>query len=373
MLKTHLFWSEWVEGHERLDTAVVCDSSFVYWTLETPDEKPATKIEWTIYDVTDGKKAGVNADVKNMKTENPASGNKHDHQYQFILPDEKDAPKKHQFFEYEIQAVLHRDRLLCDGDDDTDTMKTTVRVTRIYNDTLRRVVCVGDTLRFFYDSLYNQADLSKYEPGQMAATKFVGAKKGQGDKYLDKWKYQVEVGKYDTLSRHYLSQAGCDSTMTLVLFVCDTFQFFDTIHLCSNQDTLYHERTIRGSSYKTTDTVDIPVHFYAQTCECQLSEFADKFRDKNGNPFKGCDSIYHLHLFVHPSYTVHDTDTVCLNVDGKATHHWTYGPKSRTVTQDDLAWSDGFAALIGTFRDTIPTKTCAECKDGGCDSILVSM
>ena len=367
-------WTEWMEKKERLDTAVVCDSSFVYWTLETPSEKPAKKIEWTIYDVTDGKKPGVNADIKNAKTEDPASGNtKHDYQYQFILPDEKDAPKKHQFFEYEIQAVLHRDRQLCTDDEDIDTLKTTVRVTRIYNDTLYRVVCVGDTLKFFYDSLYNQSDLNLYRPDS-AATKFVGVKKGQGDKYIEPWVYQVEVGKYDTLSRHYLSQAGCDSTMTLVLMVCDTFQFFDTIHLCHNQDTLYHDQRIRGQRYKLTDTVDIDVPFKTHACECQLSEFANKFRDKNGRPFNGCDSTYHLHLFVHPNYVIPFRDTVCLTPEGKGTYTWTKergGMYGRTFTEQDLTWSAADGAYKGVFRDSTYTKTCRECNDGkhGCDSI----
>ena len=366
-------WTEWMEKKERLDTAVVCDSSFVYWTLETPAEKPATKIEWTIYDVTDGKKAGVNADIKNRKTEDPASGIKHDYQYQFILPDEKNEPKKHQFFEYEIQAVLYRNRLLCTEDEDIDTMKTTVRVTRVYNDTVYRVVCVGDTLRFFYDSLYNQSDLSQYAPDS-AATKFAGVKKGQGDKYVKPWVYQVEAGKYDTLSRHYLSQAGCDSTMTLVLFVCDTFQYFDTIHLCHNQDTLYHNKRIRGRNYKTTDTVDIDVPFKAQTCECQLSEFASKFRDKNGNTFNGCDSTYHLHLFIHPDYLISFRDTVCLNSDGTGSYTWTKakgGMHGKTFTEKDLTWSAADGAFKGVFRDSTFTQTCKECNHGqhGCDSI----
>ena len=359
--------SEWIET--RLDTAIVCDSTLVKWAVETPTERPITLIDWFIYDVTDGK--GLTAPI-DRKTNQPASNNKQLFEHQFILPEEEEESRK-QFYEYEIQAVLHRNRLLCTDTDDTDTLKTTVRVTRVYNDTVYRVVCVGDTMRFFYDSLYNQTDYSQFSPTERAATKLVGVKKGQGDKYIKPWVYQVEVGKYDTLSRHYVSQAGCDSLMTLVLYVCDTFQFFDTIHLCSNQDTLYHERTIRGRNYKSTDTVDINVPFKAQTCECQLSEFADKFRDKNGHPFKGCDSTYHLHLFVHPSHVIQFRDTMCLSPSGKATYEWPiqYGTKKKIITQDDLEWSEADQALKGVFRDSMLTRTCPECYGGqrGCDSI----
>lgn len=359
---------EWIEP--RLDTAVVCDSSWVYWAVETPAERPVGIIDWLIYDVT-GKQKPSPTNLIKQYTKDVHGETKHAWNYQFILPEEE-LENRHQFFEYEIQAILTRERLLCTDTKDYDTLKTTVRVTRIYNDTLRRVVCVGDTLKFFHDSLPNPEDLSQHS-SEIHSTKFIGVKKGQGDRYLEPWHYQVEVGKYDTLSRHYLSQAGCDSTITLVLYVCDTFQFHDTIHLCHNKQLEYNGKTINGSSYKSTDTVDIKVPFYTSVCDCQLGTSAGKFRDKNGNIFNGCDSTYFLHLYVHPDYLLRDTVTLCLDNDGKATYDWSiqYGTKTKTITETTpgMVWNEAKKAYFGVFRDSMQTKTCPDCENGGCDSI----
>ena len=361
-------WDEWMPDHEQLDTAIVCDSSFVYWTLETEIERPATQIEWLLFDVTDGKKPTGTPEASSI-TPPAATATKHDWQYEFILPEEE-MEDRHQFFEYELQTVLHRERIMCDGED-LDTLKTTVRVTRIYNDTLYRVVCVGDSLEFFYDSLYNQDNLTLYNPDS-AATKFVGVKQGQGTHYLEPWKYQVEVGTYHTFTRNYLSQAGCDSTMTLILFVCDTFQYFDTIHLCTNQDTVYQKRTFRGASLNR-DTTEVDISWKTKACECQLGPWADKFRDKRGRPFNGCDSTYHLTLIRHESYVIPFRDTVCLDKDGHGSYTWSiqYETKTRTITESDLSWDPAYGALVGVFRDSMYTQTCAECNGGlhGCDSI----
>ena len=363
-------WDEWVEGKEQLDTAVVCDSTTVRWAIETPAEKPFTQIEWFLYDVTDGKRPGTGS-VEASTTQTAASGQtKYTWAHQFILPEE-DPSSRHQFFEYELQTIIHRERLMCSGED-ADTLKTTVRVTRIYNDTVYRVVCVGDTLRFFYDSLYNQADLSLHRHDS-AATKFVGVKKGQGDQYLEPWKYQVEVGKYDTLSRHYLSQAGCDSSMTLVLFVCDTFQFYDTIHLCRNQDTLYHGQTYRGKDF-AKDTIDLVVPFTTKTCDCQTGPHANKFRNKNGGPFNGCDSTYYLHLIIHPSYELTKVDTMCYNNTPDKKYAWSikYGTEIMYIDSatPGMNWNEKLHAWEGTFYDELKTTDCPECRGGlgGCDS-----
>ena len=116
----------------------------VSWAVETPAEKPIEKIEWAIYDVTGVKGAENGKFVEGFLINGPITGNKQEYEYQFILPEE-DIEDRHQFFEYEVQAVLYRDQLMCGGED-IDTLKTTVRVTRQFNDTLYRIVCLGDTL-----------------------------------------------------------------------------------------------------------------------------------------------------------------------------------------------------------------------------------
>ena len=367
-------WNEWIEGKERLDTAIICDSMSVSWAVETPAEKPIEKIEWAIYDVTGVKGAENGKIVKGFPINGPITGNKQEYEYQFILPEE-DIEDRHQFFEYEVQAVLYRDQLMCGGED-IDTLKTTVRVTRQFNDTLYRIVCLGDTLRFFHDSMPDQRDLSIL--GDHAeGTRFVTVKKGEGEGYVEPWVYKLESGKRYTFHRDYQTQAGCDSLVTLEVFVCDTFRFVDTIHLCDNQDTLYHGKIFRGEKSKSAfggevikkDTV-LLVKFKTEQCACQQEE---------GFPtFNGCDSIYELHLFIHPTYYFEKTDTMCYNENPDSLYKWPiqYGSTDRTIGLKDtidgsMKWDAAAQAWIGTFRDTMFTQTCAECNGGlkGCDSI----
>ena len=367
-------WNEWMEGHERLDTAIICDSMSVSWAVETPAEKTIKQITWSIFDVTDTHGAENGTILDGFPKNGAITGNRHEYEYQFILPEE-DMDDRHQFFEYEIQAILYRDQLMC-GDEDTDTLKTTVRVTRQFNDTIYRIVCLGDTLRFFRDSLYDQRDLSLV--GDHAErTRFITVKEGEGDGYKDKWLYQLESGKRYTFHREYQSQAGCDSLVTLEVFVCDTFRFVDTIHLCENQDTLYHEKVFQGTKYNgprggtviDRDSV-LLVKFKTTQCACQQEE---------GFPaFKGCDSIYELHIFIHPTYLYSDTDTMCYNANPDSLYLWPiqYGTDVRKIGLKDtidgsMAWNEAAQAWIGTFRDTMQTKTCPDCYGGlrGCDSI----
>lgn len=374
-------WNEWIEGKERIDTAVVCDSSTVYWTLESPKERPVKQIEWSLYNITDGERTllkGFPYSVSPAKTDT-----KHKYEYRFILPEEP-MEDRHQFFEYELEAVIHRDQAMC-GDEDRDTFKTVTRVTRMFNDTIWRAICIGDTLFFFNDSLYTQGDLSKYEAGKKDSTRFVATKTTEPND--GKWIWKVNSGQYE-FQRQYLSQFGCDSIITLELFVCDTFRFVDTIHLCSNQDTLYHETIFRGKDYKgkrpgskivkvTEDTTVQYVRFKTDSCDCQKGDLAKKYKTKDGEKFQGCDSIYELHLYIHKSYDLHIRDTLNYKENPDSTYKWKI--ERDGVTRDSLIkrdtpgmkWNENAQAWIGNFSDTLYTKTCKECNEGqhGCDSI----
>lgn len=375
-------WNEWVQGKERLDTAVVCDSSTVFWTLESPVERPISYIDWSIYDVTDGKREWIEGYPQ--RTNPTASQVKHKHEHQFILPEEP-IETRHQFFEYELELILHRNQLMCGGEE-LDTFRTVTRVTRIFNDTAWRAICMGDTLEYFYDSLYTQSDLTKFRPGKKEATKFIATKSGEVN--TKDWEWNVGLGKYE-FQRTYVSQFGCDSIVTLELFVCDTFRFVDTIHLCSNQDTLYHNLLFRGYDYTgsrddypyrkvTQDTTTQIVSYRTKFCDCQTSEEKEKYLDKNKDKFKGCDSIYELHLFIHKSYEIHITDTMRYEIQTDSVYHWKI--ERDGVQRDSLItkyspgmeWDEKAQAWIGYFGDTLRTKTCNECNNGnpkGCDSI----
>ena len=376
-------WNEWTEGKGRLDTAIVCDSSTVYWTIETPEEKPVTGITWNLYDVTDGKREIVSDDIFPFE-DNSVSATKHKHEYQFILPEEEDIKKRHQFIDYELEIILHRSPIICENED-LDTLRSVTRVTRIFNDTTWRAICMGDTLQFFNDSLYTQGDLTKYKAGEKQETKFVATKATTTD--IPEWQWFVNTGKY-TFTRQYQSQFGCDSIVTLELFVCDTFRFVDTIHLCSNQDTLYHGHTYYGKEYTeglgpkpqrvTQDTSVFYINLKTDSCDCQKGELKNKYKDIQGFSFRGCDSIYELHVIMHPSYDLHVTDTLDFKKNPDSTYVWKI--ERDGITRDSLItkysrgmyWSDRRQAWIGEFGDTLRTKTCKECNNGnpqGCDSI----
>ena len=385
-------WDEWLEGHERLDTAVVCDSSFVYWTLETPIERPVTTLEWNLYNVTDGARELIEEDPFPREDTPDETTIKHELSYQFILPEEPMETRK-QFYDYELEIIIHRDQVLCGGEE-LDTFRTVTRVTRLFNDTIWRAICMGDTLEFFKDSLYTQADLTLFEPGEKKETIFRTTYTPDPNDTPFEW--NVDLGKY-TFTRNYVSQFGCDSIMTLELYVCDTFRFVDTIHLCSNQDTVYHGYHYLGYDYDGNrrvpntkrqrileDTTVQIVSFKTDSCGCQKPEWKDKYKDVKDKPFGGCDSIYELHLFIHPSWNKRLRDTLDYNEYPDSIYHWQI--ERNGVTRDSLIsrytkkpngdpalkWDNRVQALVGVFGDTLRTKTCKECNGGnpaGCDSI----
>lgn len=388
-------WNEWKKDHERLDTAQVCDSSVVQWMVQTPISKQVTPVDWTIYDVTGGVAPSDGNKVQEwseaMPTTQVGDNNLYRKEYQFILPDESnlDPGDRVPFKEYEIQAVLHRPHLICtDLPDDLDTLRTTVRVTRIYHDTIYRIICMGDTLKCFYDSLPHQK-VSGLGPaneldnvtetgkvGPRSRTMFIGDKTA-GDK-TENFQWKARPGE-NIFSRHYLTQYGCDSTYTLFLFVCDTFRHVDTLHLCANERITYLGGTELEKTYKgneatgsadmtvSSNIVDI-VGTKTKSCECQLNP---KYPH-----FNGCDSLFELHLFLHPIKRDTLVDTLCYNRDPAAKYEWTIqkGTQKKHIGKDDpnMSYDAGLRAWVGFFSDTLRTVSCPECNGGqGCDSINV--
>ena len=82
---------------------------------------------------------------------------------------------------------------------------------------------------------------------------------------------------------------GGDSTVTLLLFVNNTYNLFDTLSICDSDlpfqygDSIFPIATLSG---------DYPVLFTS---------------------YYGCDSLINLHLNVNPTYLIYDTLSICEN------------------------------------------------------------
>ena len=375
---------EWKEGHERLDTAVVCEDGTVNWLIQTPAQAPVTKVEWKLFDVT-GKTGVSEGDTPiSAQAETDAtvpSTTEHRWDYTFTLPDQSNLPadQRTPLYEYELQTVLERSHLICtDLEPDRDTMRTTVRVTRHYDDTIHRAICMGDTLKFFYDSLYRQSNLSL--KGTKADTTFFIADKTSGDATAQ-WRWKAHLG-HNYFHREYKTIYGCDSLVTLHVFVCDTFRTVDTLHLCANETITYLGGTDLAKTYRGAeavgnadmtvahDIIDI-IKTKTKFCPCQLAPYKDTFPN-----FEGCDSIFELHLFVHPIHRDTLVDTMCYNRKPDSIYFWPIqkGTSVMQITKShpNMQYDAGLRSWWGFFSDTLRTKTCPKCNGGqGCDSINV--
>ncbi|MBR6167936.1 MAG: IgGFc-binding protein, partial [Paludibacteraceae bacterium] len=372
-------WDEWAKGHERLDTAQVCDSTVVKWMVQTPISKQTSPIEWRIYNVTNGAKPSDATLISGYPTqqttpdETTSSDWIYRFEHQFILPDESDIPPEDRtpFMEYEIHAILNYPHLICNHlPNETDTLKTTVRVTRIYHDTIYQYICMGDSYQFFNDSFPNQGNLNQ-KGSTKSPTTFI-ADKTAGESSVDfQWKARLGENIYN---REYQTIYGCDSTYTLYLFVCDTFRRVDTLHLCDNQSLTYEGKKFKGilapDDDGTTVTKDTVAIIYDKTTYCPCKQ----------NPkypaFQGCDSIFELHLMMHKTYRDTLVDTMCYNSNPDSLYHWPiqYGARDSLIGKNhpNMVFNDELQAWIGYFSDTLQTLTCPECNNGnGCDSINI--
>lgn len=105
-----------------------------------------------------------------------------------------------------------------------------------------------------------------------------------GDTFMWRERPLTEQGVYhDTL----FNQKGCDSIITLVLNVGNSYFIHDTLHKLE-EDTLYWhgQRIVAGGTYYD-----------------------------NLKSVTGCDSIYQLDVFVHPTYHFYETASICENED----------------------------------------------------------
>ena len=321
--------NEWKSGHERLDTAWICDNTEVKWAIKISDQNPISNIEWFAYDVTGGKEPTD----KNKKKGWPSKGSNNTASQRFKLDPELDLEpgERTPYKDYEIQALLHRTHEICtDLAEDIDTMRTTVRVSRQYKDTTYRIICIGDTIKFFYDSLPNQMSEGAgtiLEDDPAIRTTMADSTMFIGDPTSKDFEWQVNLGE-NIFTRKYTTAYGCDSLSTLFLFVCDTFRFVESRDLVSNDKLTYHEKRYVGDEYYDSHPDDVkPKDIIIHNDTVVFVEFKTKNCGCQQNPkypyFQGCDSIYELHISYHNTFFQADTIQLCDN------HSETLFPKGR--------------------------------------------
>lgn len=373
---TNIHWSEWKEdaissteggwhldkilldnGEYLLDSTFVCDSTIL--TLPIKTYLPWYKVRWEIEGSIQG---AAYFDPEEQLAED-VSRPELTHQFHLLPIEENDEP----FEDFEVRGILIRKPILCDIPEDKwerDTFNTIVRVLRQYDDTTWMAICIGDTITFFYDSLYTQNNLNLHDDTQKDSTLFIATLSGEVNP--NRWQHNIGLGSY-SFTRRYISVGGCDSLSTLKVFVCEpSFVHRDTV-VCQD-DTWgldygnFFLRFKNGNHWPIADTI---VYDTLRAKGCMNSPEFDEFKT-HCPQFNGCDSVMELHLnvkrVIRNSYQVNR----CLSLHGNI-FEWREKKSDRlirTFNSDTMRVDEQY-----TFYDIVKYKECEGCPTEGCDSV----
>ena len=168
----------------------------------------------------------------------------------------------------------------------------------------------------------------------------------------------------------------CDSLYTMDVTWCPTYKAdVKETHICENESYTYQPRYPKTHPHDKT---------YKWTCEVNadgtkkvgiynLVDTVETIVKCDGN--KGCDSIVHHVVYVHPVYVDTLYETECQNYT--SLYKWSEITESLVWDrQQNKHISPKEIPLSSTgdfvYIDSTYTKTCIDCRNGyGCDSILV--
>lgn len=291
---------EWPASEQRLDTAVVCDSTLVHFLVKA--DRSFESYLWEIWDIlpdTMVLREEVADDAKLQYWEHMMA----------VAPDRGTSPElRKPFTDYEVRGIPLRSREICPEDSIYgDTLRTVVRVLRSYNDTVRRIICTGDTVRFFYDSVFAKLpNLSeKSVLGNNDSTEFVGSdilcRRGE-DRQITKHRYACGLG-FHRFARLYQSQSKCDSIVVFEIYVNPSP---DTTLI---EDYISHDKP--SVSYPRGDNVMFSGQTFSRpgvyldhltALNCEDAGFDDPL-------FHGCDSVIKLRLHLRDTVETFFCDT----------------------------------------------------------------
>ncbi|MCQ2341865.1 MAG: IgGFc-binding protein [Paludibacteraceae bacterium] len=343
----------------RLDTAYVCDSTVLNFYGKLHKEWNLDSVVWKVFPCDKKNKPIYSQMVGHyLNTDIETLDQFFDHQFINDPQAELQPEDRDPFTLYEVDMLLYRKHVLCEDALPTyrDTLRTMVHVFRAYNDTVRRMVCVTDTARFFYDNPAHDSIA-----GEVLDSTVFFSRDG-----LPTGDYQMgfELG-LNTWTRSYRTVSGCDSMMTFELYVCDTMRVVLDTTVCENEPLRFP-----GSLYFQDETFDTAGVYYDTLKTVGCEEMRAKY-DPLGL-FNGCDSIFQVNLHICDTFMIHTRDTFCANGRWELPYEWRRDGRLETdslirqlyFTEDDTCqWFE--------FRDTVKTISCPACAQGGCDSIFV--
>lgn len=340
----------------ELDSVFVCDSTILTFPIKTYNTW--YKVKWEIEGSIQGR--GYFDPLEQLSADVPRP--ELNHQFHLLPIKQNNAP----YEDFEVRGILLRKPIFCDIPEEKwerDTFNTIVRVLRQYNDTTWRAICIGDTLQFFYDSLYSQSDLSQYDPTKKDHTSFIATTSGMVNP--DKWKYNIGLGTH-TFQRHYISSNGCDSLSTIKIYVCPRYYTEEDTVVCEERTKYlnfgrFFERYSRNNSWPKADTV---LYDTLRAVECMNAPDFDEFRPYCPD-YNGCDSVMRLHLKVMRLYTNTKRQNQCMSMG--STYEWREPGSGRLIAVFDANTMTKDSLYI--FRDTVRYNPCERCPGGQCDSV----
>ncbi len=380
---------EWPIGQERLDTAYVCNGTWLKFFGQLAPQNSSDSIEWKVY------KCRPNG----QRFDNPVatfhSEDGHYYTYQFTVDAQEDKPadQRDPFQLYAVDMERYKKHLICtDLAPECDTLRTMVKTLRAYNDTTWRVVCEIDTVHFFK---HNDNFIGPGTLNEETIFRF---------NYTGSDPNTVSFHKgHNIWTRRYHTPNGCDSIVTLCIFGCDTsYQEVDTT-VCESQlarvqgqsysftlrDKNGHNRTFYPITVKSQDQLrteaasgtgiqpyayDLVAWQLMKSClntdESMSQEDKDTIAmyNKYCSDFEGCDDSVKLHITIMPLlYTPEQNPAIkpwCTGGDPTAVYdEWTRadGQRVRTILQTDTAFNNPAHPNIGYFRDTTWHTACPTC------------
>lgn len=343
-------------GNYLLDSTFVCDKTTLSLPIKTYEAW--YKVRWEI----EGSIQGADYYTPTEQLADNVSRPELTHQFELLPKEQNDEP----YEDFEVRGILIRKPIFCDIPEDKwerDTFNTIIRVLRQYNDTVWKAICIGDTVKFFYDSLYSQGNLNLSDPTKKDSTCFIATTSGAVNP--NKWEYNVGLGSY-AFTRHYTSSGGCDSLSTLKLFVCEPHYTRKDTVVCE-EETKFLDFGEFFKKYKTSNTWPKGENVLFDTLrakDCMRGADYDEFRPHCPN-FNGCDSVMELHLNVKKLIRNNDTENHCMSSGG--IFEWREKGSNRLIHtfSADTMKKD----TVYNYKDYVQYVNCENCPQGGCDSV----